>query len=256
MPGPESYEATASREYRDLATLFAGLTEPDQPLVGKSNREVWGNCLDTRFLEKHLPGKCFIHIPKLVRFYESILDGSCGVERGLATVRAFITENRTHDIGVIDDLAVLVDADLQPEDVARNINGHYAVGGAGKEFGALWREVLGARLGIHGKHTHKAKPGTWKNVKAGVLKAIGAAIVAKPGRLSSTAHVGQPLAAQGTPSLASVLAARAAGDSTGAGTCRSPYWHKGFTCVNFIFARQVNALHFGGFALEFKMSSL
>jgi len=193
----------------------------------------------------------------MVRFYESLLAGSCGVERGLAQVKAFISENQTNDICALDDLAVLGDAGVQPWEVARTIGGCCEAGDFGKECGALWREVLGARLGIYNKNpTHKAKRGTWTNVKAGVMKAIGAATVAKPASQSSAAHAGQPLAAQGAPSLASVLAARATGNSTAAGTPRSAYWHKGFTFVNFIFARQIIVLHFGDFALEFQMSSL
>jgi len=254
MRRPECDEAPALSEYRDLATLFAGLTEPGQPLAAKSNREVWGNCLDLSFLTEHLPGKYFTHIPTLIRYYQSIIDGSCGVERGLAKTRAFIKESQSTNIKVLDDLAVLVDANLQPMDVAKTINGYHEANIFGLECGALWREVLGARLGIYNKSgTYKAKPGTYKNVKAGVLKAIGAAIVSKPTGPSKAAHHGQPLAAQGKSSLATVLANRGTGTGT-AGTHRSPYWHKGFICVNFIFARQINdnELHFGGFALTFR----
>jgi len=252
MRSPESDEAAlASAEYKALATLLAGLTEPGQPLAGKSNREVWGNCLDSSFLREHLPGKSFVQIPKLVRYYLSIIDGSCGVERGLAKVRAFISESLSTNIAVLDDLAVLVDANLQPGDVAKTKHGHCEACSFGLECGALWRDVLGARLGIYNKSgTFKAKPGTYKNVKAGVLKAIGAAIVSKPAH-QSNAYAHQQMAAdEGTPSMATILAARQTGSgNTTAGTDRSPYWHAGFTSVSLHFCQSGQGITLWGLCL-------
>ena len=77
-------------------------------------------------------------------------------------------------------------------------------------------------MGIYGKHVteKKVKPGTYKHVKAGVLKAIGVATV--------SGNVGQPLAAQGAPSLMTALA-----ETSTAGTPACPYWHKGFSWFGF-----------------------
>ena len=167
------------------------------------------------------------------------------MERGLGKVRSFIQENKSTNIDVLDDLAVLNDANLRPGDVAQTIHGYCEARTFGLECGALWREVLGARLGIYNrKGTFKAKPGTYRNVKAGVLKAIGAAIVSKPAGQSLAARVGQPSAAEDTPSLATILACRGTGQAT-AGTSTSPYWHKGFALMNFIFPSRSRRCNLG-----------
>jgi len=246
MRCPESDEAAALLEYQALAKLMAGLAQPGQPLATKTNREIWGHCLDGSFLREHLPDKSFTHIPDLIRYYHSILDGSCGVERGHAQIRGMIQEHNSKGIQVLDDLAVMVDADLQPEDFAKMVHGSWWEAGAfGLECAELWREVLGARMGIYGTplvqksdKPARVKPGTYKSVKAGVWKAIGAAAVSR--------RVGQPLAAQGPPSLATALATQSRATST-AGTPRCPYWHKGFSCLFLVLPCSSWKLHFGGF---------
>jgi hypothetical protein len=241
MRCPEAGEAEALLEYKALATGLAGLATPGQPLATKTNREIWGLCLDPAFLGKHLPGISCTRMQDLVRFYESILDGSCGVERGLAKVRASIKESHhTTDINVLDDVAVLVDTTLQPWDLAKKVFGFWEPGEFGLECGVLWREVLGARMGIYNGQlegtSKNLRPGTYKSVKAGVFKAIGAA---------TCRHARQPSAAHGTPSLATALASKTdapvAGtlaaalapktDATFAGTPKCPHWHKGFSCT-------------------------
>jgi hypothetical protein len=245
MRCPESDQAAALLEYQALATLMVGLAKPGQPLATKTNREIWGHCLDDSFLREHLPDKSFTHIPNVIRYYLIILDGSCGVERGHAQIRQCIQEHSSRDIGVLDDLAVMMDADLQPEDFAKMVCGSWEAGAFGLECAELWRQVLGARMGIYGKHppNKEAKPGTYKSVKAGVLKAIGAATVSR--------RVGQPLAAQGPPSLATALAAQYGnGAASTAGTQRCPFWHKGFSCLVLVLPCSSWKLHFGGFGWE------
>jgi len=212
----------ARLDYKDLATLFARLIQPGGPLATMSDREIWGHCLDFDFLNLHFPGKPFVVMKALVRFFISIEDGSCNVERGLAGIRALISEHNTKCIETLDDLAVLCSTELLPEDDAVKKGGVWEAGVFGLECGALWRAVLGARMGIHGnpeagKKKLQMRRGTFKHVKAGVLKAIGAAT-------RSTAP--RPLA-NGVPmSLATALGV-GDGDSK-AGTPRCPYWHKGF----------------------------
>ena len=225
MSLPDSDLAPALLEYKVLAKLVTRLSQPGQPLATKTNREIWGNCLDPLFLRKHLPNTVFIHIPRFIRYYESILDGSCGVERGLAKVRAVITSGNCKNIRVLDDLAVFLDNDLEPWDVALEQHGSWEPGPFGFECGVLWREVLGARLGIYNKAHNNTKrnpkPGTYKNVKAGVLKAIGATITSR-----------KPLASQGALTLAQALSTRYG--PSAAGTTQSPYWNKGFTYITYI----------------------
>jgi hypothetical protein len=221
MGCPESDQATALLEYEELAMLFARLAQPGQLLATKSNREIWGHCLDESFLGHHFPGRPFLQIPDLIRFYHSIEDGSCNVERGLGGVRAFIKEFQSTDIDAVDDLTVLKGGQLQPADLAVEEHGFWEAGPFGLECGVLWREVLGARMGIYGNRSHekKVKTGTYKHVKAGVLKAIGAVT-------TSRNRQGQPLAAGQAPSLATALGRPA--PSSKAGTPGCPHWHAGF----------------------------
>jgi len=187
MRCPESSQAPASLEYKLLAKLLTGLGQPGQPLATtQTNQEIWGHCLDASFLQQHLPGMSFTHIPELIRFYISILDGSCGVERGFAKMRAFIKSSCTTAIGTLDNMAVLFDAGLQAGDVAKNVDGVWQPGPFGLECAKLWREVLGARMGIYNKNNcqRKNKIASYKNFKAGVLKAIGAAV--------GSTSIGQP----------------------------------------------------------------
>ena len=243
---PESDVAPALLEYKILAKSLTCLAQAAQPLASKTNRETWGQCLDASFLKNLLPDKSFTHILDLIRFYVSILDGSCVVERGLAKVRAFIEENRSTQIDVLDDLAVMVDTELRPEDFAKKQHGSWEATAFGSECGSLWRDVLGARMGIHHLVNQERKPGTYKSVKAGVLKAIGSALVSR--------YVGQPLANQGPPSLAMALATRPAANSK-AGTPKCPYWHKGFSsCLFFVLPSISLKCSFWGFAWEFCVS--
>jgi len=215
MGCPEPDEAVALVEYKELASCFARLALPGRPLATKSNREIWGHCLDDSFLREHFPGRPFLHFQDLIRYYQSIEDGSCNVERGLAGVRAYIKEFQSNDIGVVDDLAVLTDAQLQPEDFAVKRHGVWEVGPFGLECGALWREVLGARMGIYHLQKQRAqKTGTYKHVKAGVLKAIGAATTATTTLLRTHQQPSPLVAALAKKSIA--------------GTPGCPHWHKGF----------------------------
>ena len=222
MRCPADGEATALLDYRALAHVFAGLAAPNQPWEKKTNREIWGHCLDPAFLGKHLPGRSCTQMQALVRFYGSILDGSCGIERGLAKARATIT-TFSADCDVVEDVLVLQDTKLQAGEVAQEVHGIWEAGAFGVEAATLWRAVLGARLGIYSERAtpnkNLVKPGSYKSVKVGVLKAIGAA-TSRPNH--------QPFCgAQPHTSLYKLLASRNP-KSSSAGTAKCPFWHKGF----------------------------
>jgi hypothetical protein len=152
------------------------------------------------------------------------------VERGLGKVQSFIKEMRSAAPEMLDELSILADAKLLPSDVARKRNEIWECGAFALECGALWRGVYGARQGIHGNTIAKInarrsskKPGSFRTVKAGVLKAVGIATISK--------HVGRPLAAERPQSAAMLLAAadRAPNkEKSTAGTPSSPYWGKRF----------------------------
>ena len=217
--------AIALVDYKDLATFFVELTHPGRPLATKTNREIWGHCLDSCFMHSHFPRRPFVMLKVLVRFYISIEDGSCNVERGFAAIREIIIHHKTSStscIKTLDDLALVCATELLPEDLAVKQDGVWVPGVFGLECGILWRAVLGARMGIY-PHRETAteklpmRPGTFKCVKEGVLKAIGAATTSQAPRWFANGE---------RPSLAVALGAQAVASNAGGPRC--PYWHNGF----------------------------
>ncbi len=108
-----------------------------------------------------MAGRPPLYIQELVKFYHSIEDGSCNVERGLAAVRDLIKEHKNYTIfkscpscgrlhhSTLDDMALVGSNQVQPEDIALQRGGFWEAGKFGLECGALWREVLGAPGGIY-----------------------------------------------------------------------------------------------------------
>ena len=225
--------ATALLEYQKLAKLFSRLAQPGQPLANQSNREIWSQCLDPGFLKENYPGRQPLQIQDLVRLYQCIEDGSCNVERGFAQTRECIQEHKTTDIEVLDDVAVVRSFPLNAEDVAVERNGVWECGEFGLECGCLWRQVLGARMGVysHGvKVTNNV--GTYKHVKGGVLKAIGAIA-------TSTNYRSQPFTGQ-QPSLASALGQRTRKSLAGTPSC--PHWNKEFFIPENVVVMQIKKM--------------
>jgi len=180
----ESLDAAAA-EYADLATLFARVTVPGGDLYGKTNREVWSLCLDTDYMAKvcDCQGRPapFQHVFPVIRLYNSILDGTVMVERDHASIRAYLEETHGRDpLPLVEDVLLVRCsktplAAMAPADgICRGELGDFGLGCA-----KLWRVAFGARLGIGGRKLRpgdpllKKNPGSFKQIKKGVLKAAG-----------------------------------------------------------------------------------
>jgi len=180
----------ATDEYAKLASFFAHATFPGGKLYGKTNREVWSHCLDADYMAKLCitngrPAP-FQHMFPVVRLYNSILDGTVLVERDHSFIRSHLGE--THGRGCLSllEAVLVVRCSKTPLDAMVPVDGisRGELGDFGLDCAKVWREVLGARLGIGRNHearriaSEKAgfaskKAGGFKHIKKGVLKAAG-----------------------------------------------------------------------------------
>ena len=82
--------AEAVLQYVDVAPWLISSTRTGQPLATSSNQAAWSKLLCPRVREEATPRRHhrYIALQALIRFYVSIEDGECSVERDLAKLRA------------------------------------------------------------------------------------------------------------------------------------------------------------------------
>ena len=124
----------AGLEYREVAPIILKLTAPGASLEKASNFEVWRALLEPNAFELYYfprrRGLRALWLP--IRFYISIEDGECGVERDLGTLVAFIKEHKLRDNRLVDDLMVLKsETPVKDDDLFR----YSQVSGCGSEIG-------------------------------------------------------------------------------------------------------------------------
>ena len=144
--------AAAVLQYHDVLPYMLSQSSPGMPLAGKTNQEAWACLLDDSFWHeacpKRLVGSSHV-LRKLVRFYISIEDGECSVERDFAFLREELKEHRTSNSEFLEDclLAKL----LGPRTVAEfeEIGGGSSSTGRdeltpfSRECACLWRQLYG-----------------------------------------------------------------------------------------------------------------
>ena len=182
---------TAAREYRMVAFLILDFTSPGRPLATASNCEVWQEML--------MPTVCLSQLPQssamqalhfLIRFYISIEDGECAVERDLGLLAKFNTAHNNGSNDLADDLML---ARSDPITVSDICGGDLADGGCSTRLGpkarrwaTLWRSIHGARIGCGRTGSLRGKrKGTFAAAKAGVLAAAEYAVA------SALQHTGE-----------------------------------------------------------------
>jgi hypothetical protein len=155
---------------------------------GFDNRRVWNKLLDEQLLALEFPRRIakFSELPKLIRIWNSILDGESMVERDLASLRDFIRccKGRGAE-DLLDDLLVLKwSGPKEPQEVATP-----AACGAGfcpTDFTMrcveLWRGYHGTRYGIDLSRRkrrlvqpEKCWRGSFAEARRGVLRAAAKA---------------------------------------------------------------------------------
>ena len=99
-------EQSAVLQYHDVLPYMLSQSSPGMPLAGKTNQEAWARLLDNSFWHEACPKRLVggSHVlRKLVRFYISIEDGECSVERDFAFLREELKEHRTSNSEFLED---------------------------------------------------------------------------------------------------------------------------------------------------------
>ena len=183
-------------QYNDVIVYMLRQFSPGLPLAALTNQQAWARLLDDKFWDAACPGRLVgaSHVlRKLIRFYISIEDGECSVERDFGVLRDLRTEHRTGQVDFLDD--VLIAKLLGPRTVAEFDDG--AGGSSSREeltpfsrkCACLWRQLYGARFGHHNplattaaKKKAALKRGPLRRATVGVLAAARLAVQCKRAR--------------------------------------------------------------------------
>ena len=196
-------ERAAELQYTDVLDYMIKQWAPAQPLAGKTNQEAWALLLDDGVWEAACPNRLQAAagaLRHIIRFYISIEDGECTVERDLAVFRDKKLEHRTNEMEFLDDALVIA------------LNGprtatEFADGAAGpkveptefvRQCASLWRDFYGQRFGHDNPKAREAfrwarqkKPGEFTGCARGVLNAARLAVRdARRKRRNVELHVG------------------------------------------------------------------
>lgn len=170
-------------EYRDAASYIIAKTDKGQPLAVADARAVFGLLLDGDILAVICRKRAapFVVLPLIVRFYISIEDGECEVERDLGTCRAELAaHSHNADGALLDDKCVLrLCGPTDGSEVVAERSGRLHLTPFTSECARIWRQTFGARMGY--RNTLKQIPkrtGTWAHLKRGVLGAVARSVSA------------------------------------------------------------------------------
>ena len=149
------------------------------------------------------PNRRFSHLPQcrnlqlfhfVIRFYISIEDGECVVERDLVALKSFNDAHQNVNNALADDLMLLRSDPIEVNDVCPDgafdakSTGQLAVGSCSrlgsksKRWATLWRQVYGARLGCYRRPAPSEcgrRPGSYVAAKHGVLAAAEYAVASQ-----------------------------------------------------------------------------
>ena len=141
-------------EYREVAGTVLALRRQGQPLAAASNPCVWSFVVSPAFV---CSGRVapLRSLPKLIRWYLSIEDGECSVERDLAAMRAVIDTVRTTEVCILEDnLIGSAGAPTSKSEVEDPATG--GLTDTSRRWATLWRTCHGARLGCMAAKSMKA----------------------------------------------------------------------------------------------------
>ena len=189
-------------EYLDVAAeLCASL--PACATAAPDNRLEWSRTLEPHWLDMKFPNRIaeIEVLPHIVRFYNSILDGECQVERDLGAVLAEISTHCNLNVDGVDDILILKSSELKgARDFGNEADG--SITDATKSFLRLWKQVYGARFayydnkgpGRQQKSERRAQVGTFASVKRKVFAAAHARTLLSEQSIPLSRHVsGAPL---------------------------------------------------------------
>ena len=102
-------ETAAVLQYNDVILYMLTQFTPGPPLAALTHQQAWACLLDDAFWHQACPRRLVgaSHVlRKLVRFYISIEDGECTVERDFAFLRNEQAEHRTANVEFLDDCLI------------------------------------------------------------------------------------------------------------------------------------------------------
>ena len=180
-------------EYRQVALLILDLTSPGRPLATATNNQVWQAMLEPNVRLSHLPQRSAMQaLHFLIRFYISVEDGECAVERDLGLLTSVNHAHQNVNSDLADDLLVLRSDPIEFSDICGDeiavdgsspqlsvVGSCPRLGSKSRRWATLWRGIYGARLGCYRKTAQGKRgkrSGTYAAAKRGVLAAAEYAV--------------------------------------------------------------------------------
>ena len=183
-------EAAAVLQYNGVLPYMLRQMAPLQPLAEKTNQEAWATLLDDEVWDHACPNRLRAtsgSLARLIRFYISIEDGECTVERDLGLLREHLLEHRTSDIAFLNDCLVmkLCGPKTTSEFDDGTVDSSVELTPFSRECASLWRQLFGLRVGhYNGSATAASKSkrlqpdGLLRRSTLGVLAAARLAVAA------------------------------------------------------------------------------
>ena len=194
-------ETAAVLQYNDVILYMLTQSSPGLPLAALTNQQAWARLLDDAFWHAACPRRLVgaSHVlRKLVRFYISIEDGECTVERDFAFLRNEQAEHRTGNVEFLDDclIAKLLgpQAVAEFDGVAGGSSSREELTPFSRKCACLWRQLYGARFGHRNpaatraaNEKRAARRGPLRRATVGVLAAARLAVQCKRARCQCSA---------------------------------------------------------------------
>ena len=185
-------EAAAVLQYNSVIPYMT----QSEPLAGVTNQQAWALLLDDDHWEKACPKRlrgASLALCRLIRFYISIEDGECTVERDLGEFRNQMREHRSADRTFHDDcLVVRLNGPRSAAEFDEGGDSRNNLTSFSRECASLWRELYGKRRGhfnakaVSAASSKKQTARTFRGTMRGVLAAARLAVAARRRAKSSS----------------------------------------------------------------------
>ena len=217
-------QVAATLQYNQVLPYMIAQSGPSQPLAGLSNQQAWALLLDDDVWQEACPKRyrsASGALRVLIRFYISIEDGECTVERDLGEFREAKVVSKKADMRFLDDMLMLKlnGPKTLAEFRAGQADSLSQLTPFSRDCASLWRQLFGACGGHYNAEATMAAQEK-ATQKAGFRKTVHGVLAAARLALVSSRRV----AARGADA-----ASGAAQASPAAGTPQSAFWNASMT---------------------------
>ena len=188
--------AAAVLQYNSVIPYMIQEMAPSEPLAGVTNQQAWALLLDDCHWEKACPKRlrgASLALCRLIRFYISIEDGECTVERDLGEFRNQMREHRSANLIFHDDCLVLrLNGPRSAAEFDVGADSRSNLTSFSRECASLWRELYGFKRGhfnvkaVSAASKKRQTAGTFRGTMRGVLAAARLAVAARRRAKSSS----------------------------------------------------------------------